>query len=135
MWVVQEGHQKLLRNWLFQIKWINFSILYLSNGISYENGNCLNEIHFPTSKIYSLVVVDFRSFHFISFIFHIIKLINWYNIYRKKPWRKPEKAKVLVRKQATFTKVCNEHNKKGHLETQFATPPTTRHFLKHTLYW
>ena len=61
MWVVQEGHQKLLRNRLFQIKWINFNILYLSNGISYENGSWMNGIHFPTSKTYILRIFDFRS--------------------------------------------------------------------------
>ena len=61
MWVVQEGLHKLLRNRLFQIKWINFNILFLSNGVHYENGSWMNEIHFPNSKIYILVILDFRS--------------------------------------------------------------------------
>ena len=61
MWVVQEGHHRVLHNWLFQIKWISFNILYLSNGISYEDGSWMNRIYFPTSKIYILVNLDFRS--------------------------------------------------------------------------
>ena len=47
--------------WLFQIKWISFNILYFSKGMSYEDGSWMNRICFPTSKLYILEILYFRS--------------------------------------------------------------------------
>lgn len=62
MCVVTEGHHKLLCNQLFHITRINFNILYLHfNGVRYENGSWVNEIHFPNSKINILVILDLKN--------------------------------------------------------------------------
>ena len=50
MWVLQEDHHKLLRNRLFQIKWINFNFSYLSNRVSYENESWMSKIRFQRLK-------------------------------------------------------------------------------------
>ena len=60
IWVVQEWHHKLLRNLPFQIEWISFNNLYLSLGMSCEDGSWTIWMHFSSFVTYIFEILDFR---------------------------------------------------------------------------